>query len=276
MSGHLRDTVGRLGVWCTREDISPALAAEIERLGYGTIWIGRADGDLCLIEELLNNTGSIVVATGIVNIWRYPARDVAAAYHRVESRHPGRMLLGIGVGHPETNGDQYRKPYTALCRYLDELDAAGVPVSRRVLAALGPRVLRLAAERAAGAHPYLVPVEHTRFARQVMGADALLAPEQRIVLDTDPVRARTAALAAVSGPLSRVNYATNLRRLGYDGPPSDQLLDRLVRHGDATAISYAIAEHLLAGADHVAVHVLSDQPLRDYTTIADQFRGEPT
>ncbi|HEY3749085.1 MAG TPA: TIGR03620 family F420-dependent LLM class oxidoreductase [Pseudonocardiaceae bacterium] len=262
----MKHPLGRFGVWCTADEITPDLAVEIERLGYGTIWIGRADGDLGQVERLLDATSTVVVATGIVNIWRFPGDSVAAAYHRVERRHPGRLLLGVGVGHPETNGERYRRPYTALCRYLDVLDAAQVPAARRVLAALGPRTLRLAAERAAGAHPYLVPVEHTRFARETMGADALLAPEQRVVLDTDADRARVLALAAVSGPLSRVNYAGNMRRLGFgDDPP----LDRLVRHGDPAAVGAALTEHLLAGADHVAVHVVGEDLLRGYRILSD-------
>jgi probable F420-dependent oxidoreductase len=258
--------LGRFGVWCTADEITPDLAREIERLGYGTIWVGRAEGDLHQVEQLLAATSTVVVATGIVNIWRFPADAVAAAYHRVEQRHPGRLLLGVGVGHPETNGERYRKPYTALCRYLDVLDAERVPAARRVLAALGPRTLRLAAERAAGAHPYLVPVAHTRFARETMGAAALLAPEQRVVLDTDTERARAIARAAVAGPLSRVNYADNMRRLGFgDDPP----LDQLVYHGDAATVGAALDDHLLAGADHVAVHVVGDDRLSGYQTLSD-------
>jgi probable F420-dependent oxidoreductase len=273
----VRPELGRFGVWCTADEVSPELAVEVERLGYGTIWLGRADGDLRQVEQLLDATSTVIVATGIVNIWRYPADPVAAAYHRVERRHPGRLLLGVGVGHPETNGDRYRKPYTALCRYLDVLDAAAVPVTRRVLAALGPRTLRLAAERAAGAHPYLVPVEHTRFARETMGPVALLAPEQRVVLDTDVDRARAAARAVVSGPLSRVNYAGNMRRLGYADLAGDELLDRLVCHGDPASVSAALAEQLRAGADHVAVHVVGEDRLRGYRILADtlMMRSDP-
>lgn len=267
--------VGRFGVWCTADELSPDLAGEVERLGYGTIWVGRADGDLRLVERLLAATRTVTVATGIVNIWRYPVESVAAAYHRVDRRHPGRLLLGVGVGHPETNGDRYRGPYTALCRYLDDLDAAGVPADHRVLAALGPKALRLSAERAAGAHPYLVPVDHTRAARAALGATALLAPEQRVVLDTDADRARAAARAAVSGPLSRANYARNMRRLGRDlagRPPTDELLDLLAPHGDAPTVAAALAEHLRAGADHVAVHLVSGEDrLPGYAAIAAEL-----
>jgi probable F420-dependent oxidoreductase len=271
----VRERLGRFGVWCTADEASADLAAAVECLGYGTIWLGRADGDLDLVERLLAATSTIVVATGIVNIWRHPAGSVAAAYHRVERRHPGRVLLGVGVGHRETDGDSYRRPYPALCRYLDDLDAGGVPAGRRALAALGPKVLRLSAERAVGAHPYLVPVDHTRFARDALGPAALLAPEQRVLLDTDPDRARTTARAAVTRQLRRTNYARNMRRLGHhvpDGRPTDDLLDRLVPHGDPAAVAAALTEHLRAGADHVAVHLVSDvDPLSGYTTLAAEL-----
>src|SRR5450756_461820 len=131
-------------------------AVTLERLGYGAIWIGGSpSGDLRLAEQLLDATTTLRVATGIVNIWKDAAEPVAASYHRIEARHPGRFLLGIGVGHPEAIGARYAKPYEALVGYLDELDAAQVPIGRRVLAALGPKMLKLSAERAAGAHPYV-------------------------------------------------------------------------------------------------------------------------
>ena len=191
---------------------------------------------------------------------------MAASYHRVTARYPDRFLLGLGVGHPEATGE-YRHPYETLVSYLDELDHLEVPAQARVLAALGPRVLVLSARRAAGAHPYLVTPEYTRQARQLLGAGPLLAPEQKVVLETDPERARAIGRPRVQNPyLSLSNYVSNLRRLGWTdadlaGGGSDALIDALVLHGDAEAIGRGITAHLDAGADHVAIQVLNPDPL---------------
>jgi probable F420-dependent oxidoreductase len=191
---------------------------------------------------------------------------VAASYHRITARHPGRFLLGLGIGHPEAT-TQYQRPYAKLVSYLDELDELEVPAEGRALAALGPRVLRLAADRSAGAHPYLVTPEHTREARQILGPGPLLAPEQKVVLDTDPERARALGRPRVQNPyLGLTNYVSNLRRLGWadadlaDGG-SDALIDALVVHGDAETLGRGVTAHLDAGADHVAVQFLESDPL---------------
>ena len=273
-------TLGRLGAWQRMALATPDLAVGLERLGYGTLWLGGSPGgDLTEVEDLLDATESLVIATGIVNIWKDDAATIAAAWHRIAGRHPDRFLLGIGVGHPEATAT-YNQPYHALESYLDELDAAEVPVQQRVLAALGPKVLRLSAERSAGAHPYLTSPEHTRLAREVLGDGALLAPEQKAVLDPDPVRARAIGRPVIANPyLSLVNYTSNLRRLGYteadfaDGG-SDRLIDALLAHGDAAAVAARVVEHLNAGADHVAVQILTapDGDLRDgYRQLAEQL-----
>jgi probable F420-dependent oxidoreductase len=187
-------SLGAFGVWARGAAASPELAAELEALGYGALWIGGSPrADLARSEQLLGATDELVVATGIVNIWASPADEVARSYHRIAARYPARFLLGIGVGHPEATGDRYRRPYEALVEYLDALDGAGVPKDDLALAALGPKVLRLAAERTAGAHPYLTTPEHTRSARELLGAGPLIAPEQHVVLDVDPERARALA-----------------------------------------------------------------------------------
>jgi probable F420-dependent oxidoreductase len=153
----VRVELGTLGVWAHASTLTPRLARGLEELGYGAVWVGGSpDGDLRVIEDLLSATQRLAVATGIVNIWKDPARTLAASHRRVTQAFPRRFLLGIGVGHPEATSD-YRNPYTALVEYLDVLDGEGVPIDERVLAALGPKVLRLAADRTAGAHPYLVP-----------------------------------------------------------------------------------------------------------------------
>jgi len=257
-------SVGRVGVWISHPLVSTDLAAELERLGYGTIWLGSSPGgDLEVVEKLLSATERIVVATGIVNVWKDDAHVIAAAHHRLRERFPGRFLLGIGIGHREATV-AYRAPLTVLSEYLDVLDAEGVPVAERIVAALGPKALRLAAERSAGAHPYLVTPAHTRGARAELGPDALLAPEQKVVLDADRDRARERARRVVAGTyLPLVNYRASLKRLGFTdedlaGAGSDRLMDELVAQPDVATAAARVNGHLDSGADHVAVQVLAD------------------
>jgi probable F420-dependent oxidoreductase len=277
------DQLGQFGVWRAAALLTPELAVTLEQLGYGAVWVGSSPGgDLGLAEQLLDATTTLTVATGIVNIWKDQAEPVAASYHRIEARHPGRFLLGIGVGHPEATGARYTRPYDAMVHYLDDLDAAQVPVGRRVLAALGPKMLRLSADRAAGAHPYLTTPEHTRRAREILGSGVLLAPEQKVVLDSDPVRARLIGRPPVATPyLSLVNYTSNLRSLGYTDTDladrgSDRLIDALVDHGDAATVATRLADHLASGADHVAVQLLTpagSDPVEGYTALARALLG---
>lgn len=266
--------LGRIGIWRHPSGLSPEMVAEVEALGYGAIWVGGSPGgDLGVVENLLDSTDRIAVATGIVNVWKDDAATVAASYHRIAARHADRFLLGLGIGHPEAT-QEYRQPYATLVSYLDELDDLGVPAEARVLAALGPKVLALAARRTAGAHPYLVTPDYTRHARELLGAGPLLAPEQKVVLETDPERARAIGRPRVEKPyLGLSNYLANLRRLGWtdadlaDGG-SDRLIDALVLHGDAEAIGRGITAHLDAGADHVAVQVLGPEPLAALRALA--------
>jgi probable F420-dependent oxidoreductase len=263
----MRIELGTVGVWRHPSELTPEMAAEVEALGYGAIWLGGSPGgDLSVVENVLDETDRIAVATGIVNVWKDDAATIGADYHRITARHPGRFLLGLGIGHPEAT-QEYQRPYAKLVSYLDELDDLKVPADGRVLAALGPRVLQLAAERTAGAHPYLVTPEHTRWARQILGEGPLLAPDQKVVLETDPERARAIARPRVEHPyLGLTNYLSNLRRLGFtdadfaDGG-SDALVDALVVHGDADALARGVTAHLDAGADHVAVQALGPDPL---------------
>jgi probable F420-dependent oxidoreductase len=255
--------LGRYGVWRGQWGLTPEFAVEAEALGYGTLWIGGSPpGDLKLIESLLDATQRIVIATGIVNMWSTPAAEAAASYHRIEAKHPGRFLLGVGIGHPE-HSTEYRSPYATMVDYLDQLDDGGVPVAGRALAALGPKALRLAADRTAGAHPYLTTPEHTREARGVIGDGVLLAPEQKVVLGTDTQRARAIGRPVVDTPyLHLVNYRSNLLRLGWseadlDDGGSDALIDALVAHGDAKTVAQRLTAHLDAGADHVCAQVLT-------------------
>ena len=269
--------LGRFGVWRSASLVTPDLAAGIERLGFGALWLGSSPaGDLIQAEELLDATSTLTVATSIVNMWRDQPEDVAGSFARVQRRHPGRFLLGIGAGHREA-AQQYARPYETLARYVDVLLAGGVPRDSLVLAALGPRVLGLARDRAAGAIPYLVPPEHTRRARAVLGPGPLLAPEHKVVLDTDPDRARALGRTRVQRPyLGLVNYTSNLRRLGWSeadlsGAGSDALIDALVAHGSPAEIAGQLIRHLDAGADHVCLQLVTEEgadPLPSYRALA--------
>jgi probable F420-dependent oxidoreductase len=277
----VRVELGQFGVWINRSKIRPTLARNLEELGFGAIWIGASpDGDLRLAEELLADTDHLAVATGVVNIWKDRADTVAASHRRITARFPRRFLLGIGVGHAERTAE-YRNPYTALVEYLDILDSEGVPIDERVLAALGPKVLRLAADRTAGVHPYLTTPEHTRHARELLGPRVVIAPEQKVVLDPDAAAARTLARPVVEPYLSLRNYVANLRRLQWsdtdlaDGG-SDALIDALVARGDAADAAARVREHLEAGADHVCVQLITGadvDPLPQFEQLAAALRA---
>lgn len=256
----LKPDLGRYGVW-TFGVPKPEQAVEIEKLGYGAVWIGGSPaGNLEYVEPILERTENLAVATGIINVWTAPADEVADAYHRVEDAYPGRFLLGIGVGHPE-HTEEYRKPYDVLVEYLDALDAKKVPTSRRVIAALGPKVLKLSAQRSAGAHPYLTTPQHTGEARNQLGPTVFIAPEHKVVLARDAEASREIGRQTVDFYLGLSNYLNNWKRLGFTEddvakPGSDRLIDALVAHGTPEAIAARLNEHLESGADHVAIQVL--------------------
>ncbi len=258
--------LGRIGFWRGGGLLTPQLAATAERLGYGTVWIGGSpETDLQIAEDILDATERVTVATGIVNIWKSPAADVAASFHRLETAHPGRFVLGIGIGHRESLGGVYQKPFAALTSYLDVLDAEGVPVQRRIISALGPRTLRLAAERSAGTHPYMTTPAHTRFAREVVGPGVIIAPEQRLVPDTDAISARATARRFLERYLGLSNYRRTLEAHGFtaaelDDGATDAAVDALAPHGTPAALAAVVRALLDAGADHVCVQFL---PQRD-------------
>jgi probable F420-dependent oxidoreductase len=259
----LKPNLGRFGVW-TLGAVTPEQAVEIEKLGYGALWVGGSPaGDLAFAEPILEATDHIQLATGIVNVWTAPAAEVAASYHRIEKAHPGRFLLGVGIGHPE-HTEEYRKPYDVLVEYLDALDAANVPTSRRVIAALGPKVLELSAKRSAGAHPYLTTPEHTAQAHELIGNTVFLAPEHKVVLARDAEQARAIGRQTVEFYLDLSNYVNNFKRLGFTDsdvqkPGSDKLVDAVVAHGTPDDIAARLREHLDAGADHVCIQVLGGE-----------------
>jgi probable F420-dependent oxidoreductase len=252
--------LGHFGVF--GRGASPEQAKQIEALGYGTIWVGGSPpAELSFVEPLLEPTSTLKVATGIVNVWTAAAEPVAESFHRINNAYPGRFVLGIGVGHPEAQSE-YRKPYDALVSYLEQLDQHGVPVNQRVVAALGPRVLKLAAQRSAGAHPYLTTPEHTKWARELIGPTALLAPEHKAVPTTDAEKARDVGRKALDVYFNLTNYVSNWKRLGFTDedvvrPGSDKLIDAVVAYGTPDAIARRLNQHLQAGANHVAIQVLT-------------------
>lgn len=266
--------LGTFGVWAHYSAFTPQSAREFEELGFRALWLGGSPpAELPVVEDLLAATESTVVGTSIVNVWSAPAAPTAESFHRIEARFPGRFLLGVGVGHPEAT-QEYRKPYDALVEYVDELHAAGVPKESLALAALGPRVLRLSAARTAGALPYLVTPEHTRRARPLLG-DALLIPEQKVVLSEDPEEARRIGRKGVGFYLRLTNYVSNLRRLGFTDADvadqgSDRLIDELAVHGTVDEVAERLRAHVDAGADHVAIQLLTadGNPLPGFRALA--------
>ena len=244
-------------------------AAELEGLGYRALWLPDVGGDLFgAVGNVLAATSTATVATGILNLWMHEASETAAQFHTLTAEHGDRFLVGIGISHAPLidagEAGRYRRPLARTREYLDALDAADqpLPTDRRVLAALGPKMLELARTRTAGTHPYLVTPEHTAIAREALGDGPLVAPEQAVVLETDPDRARAIARTHLSMYLGLPNYSNNWKRIGFtdddlaDGG-SDRLVDALVVWGDEGAIARRVAEHRAAGADHVCLQVLT-------------------
>jgi probable F420-dependent oxidoreductase len=253
----------RYGVW-TRVPVTPQDAVEIERLGYGALWVGGAQpAQLRFAEPILAETTNLMLATGGVDIWSAPAKTVAQSFHLIDTAYPDRFLLGVGIGHGE-HVAEYRTPYDALVDYLDVLDAAGVPSNRRGIAALGPRVLEFAARRSAGAHPFLTTPEHTRRARAVLGVDAYLAPVHAVVLSAGTDGARAVGREMIAKALDLIDHVNNWKRMGFTEadltkPGSDRLIDAVVARGSAGDIADRLNQHIEAGADHVAIRVLGGQ-----------------
>lgn len=286
--------LGAIGIWTAQFDYQPAAktreaAAELEQLGFGAIWFPESVGRESLTNAalLLGATSRIVIATGISNIYARDPVTMAAGQKTLAEAYPGRFLLGLGVSHiplvEQVRGHRYGKPVASMRAYLDGMDRAPYravlpsvsPI--RVLAALGPKMLRLAAERAGGAHPYFVPPEHTARAREILGSDRLLAVEQAVVLETDSTKAREIARAHASRYLALPNYANNLRRLGFGdedlvGGGSNRLVDAIVAWGDMTAVIDRVRAHQSAGANHVCVQVLPADaqalPIREWREVA--------
>ncbi|MGW5004158.1 LLM class F420-dependent oxidoreductase [Streptomyces parvulus] len=269
----LRESVGRYGVWSVQlraDDPSGAAeraeaAAELEQLGYGALWLG-GNTSAAHAAPLIAATSRLVVGTSIQSIWEHEVAETAASFAELEVAHPGRFVLGLGVSHgPRVK--EYSRPYSTMVDYLDGLDRAGMRSGHRVLAALGPKMLDLSRDRAAGAIPYLVTPEHTAQARERLGAAPLLAPEFKVVLDSDPARARATARAYLGRYLALPNYTKNFLNLGFtdadvaDGG-SDRLIDAVFAWGDDETVRTRIDAFLDAGADHVALQVVEDDMSR--------------
>jgi probable F420-dependent oxidoreductase len=272
--------LGRVGIWYGMIDALPTPEAQraaqlVEELGFGSLWVAEAVGREPFVSSavLLSATTKLAVATGIANIYARDPMTMAAGQKTLAEAFPNRFLLGIGVSHGHlvagVRKHDYSKPYSYMVEYLDRMDKALFMATGpttdpgRILAALGPKMLQLSAERANGAHPYFTTPDHTKVARDVMGPDALLAPEQMVVLETDPVEARRIARAGMKIYLGLPNYFNNLARLGFDESDwsdggSDRLVDAIVAWGTEETIAARVAEHHAAGADHVCVQVLQD------------------
>ncbi|MFE6407635.1 LLM class F420-dependent oxidoreductase [Streptomyces sp. NPDC057837] len=271
MSTQVKEAVGRYGIWSVglrsedpdRRGERAEAAAELEELGYGAVWLG-GNSSAAHAAPLVEATSGLTVGTSIQSIWQHEPDAAGRAFAEVEAARPGRFLLGLGVSHAK-RVEQYARPYSALVAHLDGLDAAGVPAQRRLLAALGPKSLRLARDRAAGSIPYLVTPEHTAHAREILGEEPLLAPELGVVPETDPDRARALAREFLELYLPLPNYTNNFLRHGFseedlkDGG-SDRLVDALFAWGDDEAIRRKIDSFLDAGADHVALQVVNGEP----------------
>jgi len=277
--------LSHLGVWYYPDELRISAAIEfaqrVESLGYSALWLPEAGGrdPFVLAGILLGHTSRLIVTTGVANLYARDPMAMKAAQHTLAEASGGRFLLGLGVSHrplvEDMRGHRYGPPLAAMRDYLERLDAAfysgPAPAERppRVLAALGPRMLELARERADGAHPYMVPPEHTARARGILGPDALLCSEQKVVLERDPGRARAIArgAAAISAGLGLPNYRRSLARLGYgeaefEGGLSDRLIDAVVAWGDESALAKRVRAHLDAGATHVCIHPLHPEDRR--------------
>jgi len=272
--------LGKIGIWTSFRPFGKERAGEAaklaEALGYSAWWVGSSPL-VPDVRPILEATSTLVAATGILNVWVNDPAQVAAQDAELRAAFPGRFMLGIGIGHPEATSD-YRRPLSTMRAFFDGLDAADTPppVDGRCIAALGPKMLDLAGERSAGTHPYFVPVEHTRVARERLGPDKLVAPEVACVVDTDTDRARAVARRYAALYLGLRNYTQTLLTLGFteadiaDGG-SDRLIDAVIPHGSAEAIAEVVHAHLDAGADHVCLQPLGEEgiPERSWRALAD-------
>ncbi len=278
-----RTRLGRVGIWSLElrfgdRGQAAEAASELDELGFGALWIpGGVGGDvLGDVGRLLDATRKTTIATGIINIWKHEPREIGDWWKGQSADRKARTLLGLGVSHGPLIGESYAKPIESTREYLDKVSKEGVPAESLCLAALGPKMLELARDRTAGAHPYLVTPEHSAEARRILGPKALLAPEQGVISETDPTRARELALHALTHYRQLPNYLNNWRRLGFTeaeiGNADDRLLDALFASGPIGKIADRVNAHLAAGADHVCVQVISAAARPDVDAVRPAWR----
>jgi probable F420-dependent oxidoreductase len=286
--------LGTTGVWSVDLRFGDAAlvadaASQLEELGYSALWLPGWRADVFeRVASLLKATSRMVVATGIVSVWDLPAAEAASSHAALTESHPGRFLLGLGISHAmlvdRDSPGRYQRPVEVMSAYLGDLDRASppVPVDERITAALGPRMLRVAAAQSTGTHPYLVPPEHSHTARQLLGPGRVVAPEQAVVLESDPAKARQVGRSHLELYLQLPNYVNNWRRLGYTdddfaGGGSDRLVDGLVAWGDEARVTERLHAHHDAGADHVCIQVLGAAagapPLPELRRMAEALAG---
>jgi probable F420-dependent oxidoreductase len=264
--------LGRLGIWSMEARfVDPGLAAEaateVDELGYGALWVpGGIGGDITGdLDRLLAATTQIAVATGIINIWKHEPAEIADWWQALPAASQARLMLGLGISHGPLIGEAWAKPIAKTRSYVADLTALGVPAEHLCLAALGPKMVELSGATTAGAHPYLVTPEHTAQARAILGPDKLLAPEQGVILESDPAKARAMALGALTHYRNLPNYCNNWLRLGFTeadiAEGSDRLVDGLFAWGPIERIVERVHAHWQAGADHVCLQVITATPM---------------
>lgn len=277
-------TISKVGIWSLElrfgdKGQANEAAAELDELGYGALWIpgGIDNGAPADVERLLAATRRTTIATGILNVWKHEPAELAAWFTGLGEAEKARTLLGIGVSHGPIIGEQWAKPLAVMCRFLDGLDAAGMPRDNLCLAGLGPKMVALSGERTAGAHPYLVTPEHTGQAREILGPGKLLAPEQGVILECDPARARELALGALEHYRRLPNYRNNWLRLGFSEEEietcADRLLDALFAIGGVEQAAERVRAHLDAGADHVCMQVIAGPQGGGFDTLRPHWRA---
>jgi probable F420-dependent oxidoreductase len=274
---------GKFGAWASYRQIGKENAGEAaraaEEAGLTAFWLGGSPR-LEELRPLLEGSESLRVGTSIVNIWSYDPADLVREFHALDADFPGRVCVGIGVGHPEATSD-YKRPLSSLEAFLDAVDAAAepIPVNRRIIAALGPKMLAMSARRSLGTIPYFTSVDHTRFARATVGPDALVIPEIACVIDEDVQRARATARDYAKVYLGLSNYTKALLEHGFEQADiedggSDRLIDHVIPHGSPADIAAAVRAHMDAGADHVALQPLGTEgvPADEWSKLAAALR----
>lgn len=275
--------LGKLGVWSMElrfgeREGADRMARELEDMGYGALWVPGGFDDKVLddIAALLAATEKAVIATGILNLWKYEPAAVAAWFAGLSDAHKARTMIGIGISHSALIGEDYARPMANTRKFLEGLEAAGMAMDNTCLAALGPKMVALSGESTAGAHPYLVDPEHTRQARAILGPGKLLAPEQGVAFGATLAEARKTAAAGIGFYKTLPNYYNNWKRLGFTdeeiASDVDRFIDAIVACGDAHAMAARVREHWAAGADHVCVQIISAEGEGDFATLTGRFR----